>query len=108
HPAVSVSAPEKILSTLVTNSSDHTLALAFVNAVPSAIANDESIRTYFSALQNVSPTDAFLYTRTAPLHLRAPLLRTLVEHCLDKTNRSVNAMLLVNLPMTPEENAVFE
>ncbi|KAI5793914.1 nuclear pore complex assembly-domain-containing protein [Peziza echinospora] len=107
HPAVTLSYPDKVLSALLQHAPSPHLALTFVDCSDSPVLSDASRRSYFSALLDVSPSQAFLYQRSAPVHLRHELLRALIEHCLT-VRREVNAMTLINLPMTREEEEVFE
>ena len=55
----------------------------------------------------MSPAQAFLHTRVAPVHLKTHLLRVLVGHCLT-VDRERNAIILLELPLSNEEERVVE
>lgn len=50
---------------------------------------------------------AFTYQRTTPSHLQPELFENLIDYCLTVKKES-NALKLINLPFTPEEQAIFE
>ncbi|KAF8461137.1 nuclear pore complex assembly-domain-containing protein [Kalaharituber pfeilii] len=108
HPSVTFPYPDKILTTLTTHAPTRPdLALAFIESTNPPILSDASTTLYFKSLLSVSPAQAFLYTRSCPPSARADLLKMLVEHCLT-IRKSANSMMLLNLPMTKEEEAVCE
>lgn len=110
EPSVTPVNPHKILSTLISRagpSHGPRLATIFVQTTQPVLDTDSSIRDYFSALESISVESAFTYQRTVPSHLQLELFKNLIDYCLT-AQRESNALKLINLPFTPEEQVVFE
>lgn len=102
--------PHKIISTLISHAGPSLgprLATTFIQATQPVLDTDGSIRDYFSALKSISVEAAFTYQRTTPSHLQPELFENLIDYCLTVKKES-NALKLINLPFTPEEQAIFE
>lgn len=102
--------PHKIISTLISHAGPTLgprLATTFIQATQPILDTDNSIRDYFSALRSISVEAAFTYQRTTPSHLQPELFGNLIDYCLTVKKES-NALKLINLPFTSEEQAVFE
>lgn len=102
--------PRKILSTLVSHADPGLgprLATAFVQTSKLVLDTDNSIRDYFSVLKSISVECAFTYQRTVPSHIQPELFKSLIDFCLT-VKKEPNALKLINLPFTPDEQSLFE
>ncbi|KAH0609359.1 uncharacterized protein H6S33_012845 [Morchella sextelata] len=109
EPSVIPVEPHKVLSTLVSHAGPNgpRLATTFVQTVQPVLDTDTSINDYFRALRAISIESAFLYQRTVPLRIQPDLFKSLIDYCLTVKKES-NALKLINLPFTPEEQEIFE
>lgn len=109
EPSVIPVEPHKVLSTLVSHAGPNgpRLATIFVQTVQPVLDTDASINDYFRALRAISIESAYIYQRTVPSRIQPDLFRSLIDYCLT-TKKESNALKLINLPFTSEEQEIFE
>lgn len=110
EPSVTPVNPHKIISTLVSHAGPALgprLVTTFVQTTQAVLDTDNSIQDYFNALQSISVESAFTYQRTVPSHIQPELFKNLIDYCLT-VKKELNALKLINLPFTPDEQAMFE
>ncbi|KAF7883877.1 hypothetical protein EAF00_011189 [Botryotinia globosa] len=112
HPSLIPSFADEILEALVLHSSDDlAIPLAYYHTVQPALASSRATESLFSAIARTSVTEAFYFSRGQSQYMQRHMFEQLIAAVLKNSpsetiaDRSVE---LVNLPLSPEEEAWFE
>ncbi|TGO69824.1 hypothetical protein BOTNAR_0006g00090 [Botryotinia narcissicola] len=112
HPSLIPSFADEILEALVLHSSDDlAIPLAYYHTVQPALTSSRATESLFSAIARTSVTEAFYFSRGQSQYMQRHMFEQLIAAVLKNSppetiaDRSVE---LVNLPLSPEEEAWFE
>ncbi|KAI9676909.1 MAG: hypothetical protein M1817_006748 [Caeruleum heppii] len=107
-PSLLPTFPDEILIALARHAAhgDFSLALAYYHTVSPALITSQALDTLFSALCAASVTEAFFFARGQAETIHRHLFEQLISHVLG-SSRS-HSVELVNLPLTEEEETLFE
>ncbi|KAK5995447.1 Protein ELYS [Cladobotryum mycophilum] len=108
HPSLIADFADDIIITLVQRAShDYGLALSYFYAVQPILKSPKALELLFTAMVRTNVTEALLYSRTHPEHVREILFRQLIAKSLEG-NHSNQADELPFLPFDRAEETWFE
>ncbi|KAL7817471.1 nuclear pore complex assembly domain-containing protein [Trichoderma aethiopicum] len=108
HPSLISDFADDIIIALVEHAvdGDYDLALAYFHTVQPVLKTSKALELIFGAIAQTNVTEALLYSRTYPEHIREQLFRQMVAETLG--NKSDQADELAFLPFDSVEEAWFE